>query len=197
LYVGNLGHTNLMSVADLFYYMALGHLHIKQKVGGQENIRYCGSPRPVGFGESGQKKIMIQLDLRGNIKEIEVPVFQHIASIKGDYSSIQAKLEKLKKEKQSCWVSIEYTGEEYIQNLPEKLEEIIQNSDVEILKIKNSRAYKEYLINKQKTVSLDQLTVTDVFNQILEENNLPEKEKEELLQTFKTTLDSIEREGKE
>ena len=30
-------------------YIALGHIHRPQKVGGLEHIRYCGSPLPLGF----------------------------------------------------------------------------------------------------------------------------------------------------
>lgn len=56
LYVGSLGSIG----AEIFHphidYVALGHLHIPQVVGGQARIRYSGSPIAMGFGESGQQK---------------------------------------------------------------------------------------------------------------------------------------------
>jgi exonuclease SbcD len=39
-----------------FDYVALGHLHVPQRVGGQEHIRYSGSPIAMGFGEARQQK---------------------------------------------------------------------------------------------------------------------------------------------
>nr|WP_309596238.1 exonuclease SbcCD subunit D C-terminal domain-containing protein [Moraxella osloensis] len=56
LYVGSLGSIG----AEIFHpqidYVALGHLHIPQVVGGQPHIRYAGSPIAMGFGESRQQK---------------------------------------------------------------------------------------------------------------------------------------------
>ena len=56
LYVGSLGSIG----AEIFHpqidYVALGHLHIPQAVGGQPHIRYAGSPIAMGFGESRQQK---------------------------------------------------------------------------------------------------------------------------------------------
>ena len=37
-------------------YIALGHIHRPQKVGGLEHIRYCGSPIPLSFDEAKQQK---------------------------------------------------------------------------------------------------------------------------------------------
>lgn len=56
LHVGSLGSIG----AEIFHpqidYVALGHLHIPQAVGGQPHIRYAGSPIAMGFGESRQQK---------------------------------------------------------------------------------------------------------------------------------------------
>ncbi len=56
LYVGNLGNVSADMFADCFDYVALGHLHVPQKVGGREYIRYSGSPIAMGFGEARQQK---------------------------------------------------------------------------------------------------------------------------------------------
>ena len=37
-------------------YIALGHIHRSQVIGGQENIRYCGSPIALSFDETTQQK---------------------------------------------------------------------------------------------------------------------------------------------
>lgn len=56
LYVGSLGKISADMFNDGFDYVALGHLHVPQRVGGRESIRYSGSPIPMGFGEAKQQK---------------------------------------------------------------------------------------------------------------------------------------------
>lgn len=56
LYVGSLGKISADTFDDGFDYVALGHLHVPQRVGGCEHIRYSGSPIAMGFGEAKQQK---------------------------------------------------------------------------------------------------------------------------------------------
>ncbi len=56
LYVGSLGKISADMFDEFFDYVALGHLHVPQRVGGRESIRYSGSPIAMGFGEARQQK---------------------------------------------------------------------------------------------------------------------------------------------
>ena len=56
LYVGSLGKISADMFDEGFDYVALGHLHVPQRVGGLESIRYSGSPIAMGFGEAKQQK---------------------------------------------------------------------------------------------------------------------------------------------
>lgn len=56
LYVGSLGQVSAEMFDESFDYVALGHLHVPQRVGGRERIRYSGSPIAMGFGEARQQK---------------------------------------------------------------------------------------------------------------------------------------------
>lgn len=56
LYVGSLGKISADMFDEGFDYVALGHLHVPQRVGGRESIRYSGSPIAMGFGEAKQQK---------------------------------------------------------------------------------------------------------------------------------------------
>jgi len=64
LYVGNLGKISAEMFDECFDYVALGHLHVPQRVGGCEHIRYSGSPIAMGFGEARQQKqvLLIKFD---------------------------------------------------------------------------------------------------------------------------------------
>jgi DNA repair protein SbcD/Mre11 len=46
-------------------YAALGHLHLAQRVGQQEHLRYCGSPLPLSFSEVAYRHQVLRIDLAG------------------------------------------------------------------------------------------------------------------------------------
>lgn len=55
--------------ADIFpadvAYTALGHLHLAQKVGGREGVRYSGSPLPLALDEAGYRHQVLVVELEG------------------------------------------------------------------------------------------------------------------------------------
>ncbi len=73
-------------------YIALGHIHKPQKVGGLEHIRYCGSPIPLGFDEAKQQKEVLLVDLDASgltaITVLPVPRFQALASCSGNLATL-------------------------------------------------------------------------------------------------------------
>jgi exonuclease SbcD len=46
-------------------YAALGHLHLAQRVGKQEHLRYSGSPLPLSFAETSYRHQVLRIDLDG------------------------------------------------------------------------------------------------------------------------------------
>lgn len=59
-------------------YVALGHIHKAQKIGGKEHIRYSGSPLPMSFSELNYKHqvIIFELDQEiSNFEAVEIPLF--------------------------------------------------------------------------------------------------------------------------
>jgi exonuclease SbcD len=59
-------------------YVALGHIHKAQRIGGKEHIRYSGSPLPMSFSEIHYKHQVIVFDLEeeiSNLKPVEIPLF--------------------------------------------------------------------------------------------------------------------------
>ena len=113
LYVGSLAYVNVDVFPTCFDYVALGHLHIPQRLADSEYIRYSGSPLAMGFGEANQKKKMLLVEIspnaEKNIKEISVPIFQDLMKISGDLNFIKSELVKLIKAESSAWLEIDYT----------------------------------------------------------------------------------------
>lgn len=58
-------------------YVALGHLHLAQKVGGDPTRRYCGSPLPMSFSEIDYPHQVVVIEFDGesvtNTREIRIP----------------------------------------------------------------------------------------------------------------------------
>lgn len=80
-------------------YVALGHIHKAQRLGGQEHIRYCGSPLPMSFSEDKYKHQVITFDLNGesiqNIRPIEIPVSVPLMRVPSVHSSLPEVLDAI------------------------------------------------------------------------------------------------------
>ena len=80
-------------------YVALGHIHKAQRIGGKEHIRYSGSPLPMSFSEIKHKHQVIVFDLDGedliNLKSIEVPVSVELKQVPATHSKLTAVLSAL------------------------------------------------------------------------------------------------------
>jgi len=83
-------------------YVALGHIHKAQRIGGKEHIRYCGSPIPMSFSELNYKHQVIILELveggLSNLHAIEVPVtvpLLRVPSRNSIFSEVLTALEQL------------------------------------------------------------------------------------------------------
>lgn len=80
---------------DLFDYVALGHIHTPQIIGGNEHIRYCGTMLKYSFSECKKNKSVpiITLKEKGNI-DIELAELipqRDMREIKGTYLDLTAK----------------------------------------------------------------------------------------------------------
>ena len=65
IHVGGLGAVGADCFPPSFAYVALGHLHRPQQVGGRAEVRYAGSPIPLSFGEARDLKEVRILDFVG------------------------------------------------------------------------------------------------------------------------------------
>lgn len=194
LYIGSLARIKADMFPDCLDYLALGHLHIPQKVGGSETMRYSGSPLPVDFGEGERKKIVILLEFTGmapRITELPVPRFQELSTLRGDWQTIAAGIERLRDGNSKAWLEIIYDGEEIIGNLTERLDEAINGSDLKILVIRNNRILERALEMTADTETLDDLDVTDVFHRCLAAHRIPEDQRQSLLDTYRETVAAL------
>lgn len=194
LYVGSLAHVTASIFPTCFNYLALGHLHVPQKVNNSEIIRYSGSPLPMGFGEAKQQKSVCQVEFHSNdtsTQLIDVPVFQKLERVKGDWVDISNRILELKVIDSKCWVEVIYEGDELIGDLQERLETIISGTKLEILRVKNNRIIDRVLKQIHEKDTLDDLNVNVVFERCLSVHDIPEDQRQELILTYQETLSSL------
>ena len=287
LYVGSLGSIG----AEIFHpqidYVALGHLHIPQAVGGQPHIRYAGSPIAMGFGESRQQKqvhllrfdadpdllsqplqtltiqkkplvsaptpvkkrksvshasmdlfadealpessmleainteaaINAEADAQAShkaqydtpsyplsgqpyniaklsdttlLQSLPVPVFQSIQTLKGDWQTIKTRLHTLKKSQQSVWLEVVYDGQEVVGDLSEKIAELVKDSRLEVLRIKNQQKRDQVMQSQRMDESLEELNPTQVFERCLIAHQVLEEQKPILWSRYTEVIESLQ-----
>lgn len=194
LYVGSLAHVNARMFPASIDYLALGHLHLPQKVGGADNRRYSGSPIPMGFGEARQGKSINQVEFCNGqpvVTTITVPRFQALESIHGDWSTICGQLEVLKSYDNSIWLEVIYDGDEIIGDIRQRLEEIISGSKLEVLRANNKRALEKVMDRMNSEENLDDLDVNEVFQRCLDAHQVSPAQMDELLTTYNEALRSL------
>ena len=194
LYVGSLAHVSKELFPENIDYLALGHLHVPQKVGGSDHIRYSGSPIPMGYGEASQEKKIIIVDFNEtgrSVREKTVPVFQKLERITGSIKKIIERIDILRFEKSSAWLEIEYTGNESSADLRETLEEAVSGTDIEIRRIKNRQVMQNLIKRADEEEELDDLDEKDVFIRCLESNSIPEVERPDLISAYSEILNTV------
>ncbi|WP_300666997.1 exonuclease SbcCD subunit D C-terminal domain-containing protein [Fluviicola sp.] len=161
-------------------YVALGHIHKAQRIGGKEHIRYAGSPLPLSFSELNYKHQVIVFDLDQEIstlRSIEVPEFvslQRIPQTHEPLHTVIALLEKLgdiddpQEVKPYLEVRILLEGPE--PSLRHKIETTLIDKKVRLAKID-----VKYPITTKETPEfmtpdkLNNLQPLDVFSKVYEE----------------------------
>ena len=191
LYVGNLGQVRAEIFPECFDYLALGHLHMAQRVAGSEVRRYSGAPLPMSFGEAGQRKIVLALKVTESgvlVDELAVPCFQPLATLRGNWTRISERLAELKEDSASAWLEVMYDGEEIIADLQERLRELIEGTALEILRTKNLRLAERVLSGMSAEETLDDLSVEDVFARCLAAHAVPAEQRDELVAVFQEAV---------
>ncbi len=193
LYVGSLAQFGSNDFPAEIDYLALGHLHIAQTIANKTQQRYSGSPIAMGFGEAKQTKIILQVDFTGKlaqVTEISVPTFQRLERVTGNLAQISAQLNGLIAQSQSIWVEVDYTGDEIISGLQHSLDELVRESQVELVTVHNSQLVAQLLSTEHfgGEIELSSLTPEDVFSKCLTINQVPDEQQLDLNLCFQQVV---------
>lgn len=194
LYVGSLAHVAAGIFPDTIDYLALGHLHQPQQVGGRETRRYSGAPLPMGFNEIRREKSVCLVTFQGrqaSVRLLPVPLGQPMESLRGSWEEIAAGIHALAVARSRAWLEIRYEGGELLGDLRERLDEAVAHTDLEILKVSHRRIMEQALQASRPEESLQELEEGEVFQRCLEQNAVPAEQHPELLRTYAEALAAL------
>jgi len=195
LYIGNLAGIDAERIARGFDYLALGHLHTPRIVGNNPCRRYSGSPIPMGFGEAGQEKEIVIIETRGGREvsphAIRVPCFRQMKKIKGDIATIEEQLQDCIGSGQEMWVEIHCTTELNASSSQVRFREMVENTQVKILKFLNEPLMERALQGMDEGENLGDLDETEVFSRCLDAHEIPDAERGDLLILYREILTAI------
>ncbi|WP_448565424.1 exonuclease subunit SbcD [Thalassotalea ganghwensis] len=205
IYIGNLEAFPAQAFPDADY-IALGHIHRSQKVAKRDFIRYSGSPIPLSFDECKRVKQVLVVNFEqgefNDVTEINVPVFQPMASITSQLDNLASDLEQLltgyqeQIATQKLWLDIEIDSHEYHSELITRIEELVKALPVEVLLVRREKRKALQQFNTEEKVTLDDLNVEQVFEaRLAQQEWLTDQDKarkERLLALFRKTVNELE-----
>ena len=100
--VGGLENIDPQDFPEDFSYIALGHIHRRQRAGGRENIWYSGAPIPMSFSEKDYPHSLSIVDFDGRkLSEIHTVELPHVVKLLrvpdklSDFETVAAALQQL------------------------------------------------------------------------------------------------------
>jgi DNA repair protein SbcD/Mre11 len=204
--IGNLAAFGEADFSETFDYVALGHIHRPQRVGGKDHIRYSGSPIALSFSEKDDLKIVIELEISSGkiqkIEEIAVPKFRILKKMTGDFLKMKSLLTGFTHESElKAFLEIEVVEELYNPLLIRELNEIVTIFDDEKTMILKHRIRFENEVSSTDQLfhegqNIDDITETDILMKRLEkENGLSEEHRILLMEAFTELLQQVKEEN--
>jgi exonuclease SbcD len=182
-------------------YIALGHIHRPQKVGGLEHIRYSGSPIPLAFDEARQQKEVLLVDLDDSglraVTAVPVPCFQPLVALRGSLAELQGAIAEAAQqgtEQRPVWLDVTVASDDYLADLSAPLGQLCAGLPVELLRLRRARCRAQASLHSDARETLDELTPLDVFDRRLASETLEPEVQQRLRALHRQVLDEL-REG--
>ena len=179
-------------------YIALGHIHKPQKVGGLEHIRYCGSPIALGFDEAWQTKevLLVDLNARGlqTITPLATPVCQILASLTGNLASLPAQVQALAAQSSAehpAWLEVTVKEDDYLPDVAARIDAMVQGLPLQVLRVKRQRGTAMPQLFTELGESLEALTPSDVFARRLAQETVSADVHQALHHRYQVVLASV------
>lgn len=178
-------------------YIALGHIHRAQQVAKTEHIRYSGSPIALSFDELNKEKSVYLVEFSqqslSSVTPLFIPQFQPMQLIKGDLQQIERQLSEFAHHQGlPVWLDIEVATQDYLSDIQRRIQVLTAELPVEVVLLRRSKEQRSNSIERQEKETLNELSVTDVFERRLAlEADLTEPRQQRMRQMFNQVVEDI------
>ena len=203
IHVGSLGHVPAPLFPAELDYIALGHIHKPQIVGGIPHIRYSGSPIPLSFSEAQDAKQVLVIETSPGqplqITPVPIPSFRPLLRLSGSPQQVLEQAAALPLPTHTplpAWVEVQAITNNLVSTLQDELLQVLTpRPGFGQLFLRQQRQQEAAGINTQiqTPYSLAQMTPQEVFTQRLQTLGQTE-DLEALHQTFTEALQLMQEE---
>jgi exonuclease SbcD len=201
--IGNLAAFDSDQFPEAYDYVALGHIHKPQVLRKDGRVQYSGSPISLSFSERTDEKRMVILEVDRDkdllTSHCPIPKFRNLVKIKGDFEQIREKLDALKQDRSILPTLVELHLEEERPKpgLMEMLQSIVEQAQNEqLLIVKSKVTYEKQVLGTDALFSvgdkLNEISITEVFEKRMSEDQIPQEDKSRLLAAFTELLDEVQ-----
>lgn len=140
IHIGNLGAVNT-ACFDGFAYTALGHIHRPQTIGGDDRVRYAGSPLPLSFAEVDLAKEIRVIEVEGNRltqRAIRIPIFRRVLRLTAPAAHLATELARHQAtsgESLSPWVELTVSDGRSHPDLDRQVRDAAKELRLRVLKV--------------------------------------------------------------
>jgi len=202
IHIGNAAAVESDIFSDRFGYVALGHIHRPQIIGGNPLIRYSGSPIALSFSEKEDQKCVLLTELKDgqftNPEVVPIPKKRQLKKMTGSYEEVKDKLEKYNPEYELVsLVELEIIEENFsgaiLSDVEQLIAEFAKSDKFTILKSKTTflKGAKDTSDLFERGESIEDLKPIDVFEKLLENESLTEDKHKLMRDAFVELLESI------
>jgi len=176
VHIGGLGVIAAEHFPASFDYVALGHLHRPQVVGGRAHIRYSGSPVPLSFTEADDKQQVLLLEFAGagapTITPLAVPVARRLQRFHGELEAVEAAILAFDNEAFSlvAWADVAIHSDEPTAEVQRRVQAVLKERRDHVLAPRGVRHHRltelpglDNRLAEAPLEHLHELTVEEVF----------------------------------
>lgn len=180
-------------------YIALGHIHRPQRVGGHEHIRYCGSPLPLSFDEAAQDKEVLLIDLGDTglqkVRPLPVPRFQGLQAVRGTLDELALAMPALAAQASAAcpmWLEVTVSQDDYLPDLPARVQQMTEGLPLEVLRVRRDRGTATAQLAALARETLDELSPQEVFERRLQQEALAPELALALAERYRGVLEALQ-----
>lgn len=196
IYIGDKENIRVQDFPGCFDYVALGHIHRQQAIGGLEHVRYSGSLIPLSFSETKDDKGVLVLEFTGRkrstITPRLLPEFRRLKTIQGTLPQVEERIQQFAARGDRglpSWVEVLVEGKDVPPRLDLHIQDLVEDMPLEVLKIRLIREQNQSSLSEEAPPELEDLAVEDVFDRRCAAAGLSKEDHQVLQDTFRELMD--------